>query len=71
MTLPTFSVHEHMVTYENPKVIIDGIMLYREATIEINTKDMSQTFLHLLMHHMSEGHIRVKVARVKEQPCGS
>jgi hypothetical protein len=67
MTLPTFSVHEHMVTYENPKVIIDGIMLYREATIEINTKDMSQTFLHLLMHHMSEGNIRVKVAKIKEQ----
>jgi hypothetical protein len=70
MTLPTFSVHELMVTYENPKVIIDGIMLYREATIEINTKDMSQTFLHLLMHHMSEGNIRVKVARVKEQQHG-
>lgn len=67
MTLPTFSVHEHMVTYENPKVIIDGIMLYREATIEINTKDMSQTFLHLLMHHMGEGHIRVKVAKLKEK----
>lgn len=66
MTLPTFSVHEHMVTYENPKVITDGIMLYREATIEINTKDMSQTFLHLLMHHMSEGRIRVKVAKIKE-----
>ena len=70
MTLPTFNVHEHMVTYENPKVIIDGIMLYREATIEINTKDMSQTFLHLLMHHMSEGNICVKVAKVKEQQHG-
>jgi hypothetical protein len=28
---------------------------------------MSQTFVHLLMHHMGEGHIRVKVARMKEQ----
>jgi hypothetical protein len=28
---------------------------------------MSQTFVHLLMHHMGEGHIRVKVAKVKEQ----
>lgn len=65
--LPTFSVHEHMVTYENPKVITDGIVLYREATIEIDTTGMSQTFLHLLMHHMGEGNIRVKVARVKEQ----
>ena len=67
MTLPTFSVHEHMVTYENPKVITDGIVLYREATIEIDTTSMSQTFVHLLMHHMGEGHIRVKVARMKEQ----
>lgn len=65
--LPTFSVHEHMVTYENPKVITDGIVLYREATIEIDTTHMSQTFVHLLMHHMGEGNIRVKVARVKEQ----
>ena len=67
MDTPTFSVHERMVTYENPKVITDGFVLYREATIEIDTKDMSQTFLHLLMHHMGEGNIRVKVARLKEQ----
>lgn len=70
MTLPTFSVHEHMVTYENPKCITDGIVLYREATIEIDTTHMSQTFVHLLMHHMGEGNIRVKVARVKEQQHG-
>jgi hypothetical protein len=66
MTLPTFSVHEHMVTYENPKVITDGIVLYREATIEIDTTHMSQTFVYRLMHHMSEGNICVKVARIKE-----
>lgn len=66
MTLPTFSMHEHTMVYENPKVITDGLVLYREATIEIDTKDMSQTFLHLLMHHMGEGNIRVKVARMKE-----
>lgn len=66
--LPTFSVHEHMVTYENPKCITDGIVLYREATIEIDTTKMSQEFLLRLMHHMGEGHIRVKMARVKEQP---
>jgi hypothetical protein len=59
-----------MVTYENPKAIIDGIMLYKEATIEIDTRTMSQTFVQLLMHHMGEGHIRVKVARVKEQQHG-
>ena len=67
MTLPTFSVYESKVVYENPKVITDGFLMYREATIEIETKDMSQTFLHLLMHHMGEGNIRVKVARLKEQ----
>lgn len=67
MTIPTFSVHESKVVYENPKVITDGFLLYREATIEIDTKDMSQTFLHLLMHHMGEGNIRVKVARMKDQ----
>ena len=56
-----------MVTYENPKVITDGIVLYKEATIEIDASKMSQSFLHLLMYHMGEGHIRVKVARMKEQ----
>lgn len=66
MTTPTFSVYQHTMVYENPKVIMDGLVMYREATIEIDTKDMSQTFLHLLMHHMGEGNIRVKVARMKE-----
>lgn len=66
MTTPTFSVYQHTMVYENPKVIMDGLVLYREATIEIDTKDMSQTFLHLLMHHMGEGNIRVKVAKARE-----
>ena len=69
-TLPTFSVHEHMITYENPKVITDGIVLYKEATIEIDTKHMRTEFLHWLMYHMGENHIRVKVARMKEQQHG-
>jgi hypothetical protein len=68
--LPTFSVHEHMVTYENPKVITDGIVLYREATIEIDTTGMRSDFVQRLMYHMGEGHIRVKVARMKEQQHG-
>jgi len=63
MTIPTFSVHDNKVVYENP--ITDGVA--QEATIEIDTGVMSQTFLHLLMHYMGEGHIRVKVSRVKEQ----
>ena len=63
--LPTFSVHEHRVTYENPKCITDGIVLYREATLEIDTTKMGQEFLLHLMHHLSEGNIRVKVASKK------
>jgi hypothetical protein len=69
-TLPTFSVHEHMVTYENPKSITDGIVLYKEATIEIDTSHMRTDFLHRLMYHMGEGHIRVKVARMKDADHG-
>jgi len=68
--LPTFSVHEHMVTYENPKVIIDSLVLYREATIEVDSSHMGQEFLLRLMYHMGEGHIRVKVAKIKEQQHG-
>jgi len=65
--LPTFSVYEHMVTYENPKVIIDGLVLYREATIEVDSSHMGQEFLLRLMYHMGEGHVRVKVARIKDK----
>jgi hypothetical protein len=65
--IPTFNVHEHMVTYENPRVISDGIVLYREATIEIDTTNMRQDFLLYLMHYLGSGDIQVKVARMKEQ----
>lgn len=65
--LPTYTMHGHNMVYENPKAIIDGLVAYREAAIDIDTRGMSQTFLQLLMHHMSEGNIRVKVARTKEE----
>lgn len=65
--LPTFSVHQSTVVYENPKMITDGIVVYREATIEIDTTNMGRKFLLQLMHHLGEGDIRVKVGRMKEQ----
>jgi len=64
--LPTFSVRERTITHENPTLISDGLVVCQEAFIQIDTTTMSQTFVHLLMHHMSEGHIRVRVAKVKE-----
>jgi hypothetical protein len=67
MTIPTFSAYEHKIVYENPKCISDGIVLYKEATIEINTRHITDQFLQRLMYHMGEGHIQVKVARMKEQ----
>jgi hypothetical protein len=67
MTIPTFTAYEHKIVYENPKCITDGFLMYREATIEINAKSMGQDFLQRLMYHMGEGHIQVKVARMKEQ----
>jgi len=67
MTIPTFSVYESRIVYENPKCITDGFLMYQEASIEINTKSMRPEFLHRLMYHMGEGHIQVKVARLKEQ----
>ena len=70
MTLPTFSVRERTITHENPKVVSDGLVVCPEAFIEIDTTTMSNTFVHLLMHHMGEGNIRVKVAKVKEQQHG-
>jgi hypothetical protein len=66
MSLPTFSVYESKIVYENPKCITDGFLMYREATIEIDTKHIQDSFLQRLMYHMGEGHIQVKVARLKE-----
>ena len=68
--LPTFSVRDKTITHENPTLISDGLVVCQEAFIQIDTTTMSQTFVHLLMHHMGEGHIRVKVAKVKEQQHG-
>ena len=64
--LPFFDVRDTTITHRNPKMINDGIVVCQEAYIEIDTKGMSQTFVHLLMHHMSEGNIRVRVATVEE-----
>lgn len=67
MTIPTFTVQNKTITHENPTLLSDGLVVCQEAFIEIDTTSMSQTFVHLLMHHMSEGNIRVKVAKIKEQ----
>jgi hypothetical protein len=67
MTIPVFSLHENNIVYENPKCISDGLLLCKEATIEINTKHIRNDFLQRLMYHMGEGHIQVKVAKLKEQ----
>lgn len=64
--IPMFDVHQSTITHRNPKVITDGIMVCQEAYIEVDTKTMSQTFIHLLMHHMGEGHIKVRIAEKKE-----
>jgi regulator of sigma D len=63
---PFFDVRGSTITHRNPKMITDGIMVCQEAYIEINTKSMSQTFIQLLMHHMGEGHIKVRMAEKKE-----
>lgn len=68
--LPLFDVYGSTITHRNPKMIIDGIMACPEAYIEINTTTMSQTFIHLLMHHMGEGHIKVRIAEKKEKNNG-
>jgi hypothetical protein len=67
MTLPTFSVRERTITHENPKVISDGLMVCQEAYIEIDASYMRSDFVKRLMYHMGEGHIRVKMARLKEK----
>ena len=63
---PFFDVRGSTITHRNPKMITDGIMVCQEAYIEINNKSMSQTFIQILMHHMGEGHIKVRMAEKKE-----
>lgn len=64
---PTFEVTHNTITHRNPKVITDGIMMCQEAYIEINATNMSKSFLELLMHHMGEGNIKVRIAEKKER----
>ena len=63
---PMFDVSGSIITHRNPKMIVDGIMVCQEAYIEIDTTKMSPTFVQLLMHHMGEGHIKVRIAEKKE-----
>ena len=67
LNLPQFTTRGMTVVYENPRVFMDGIVMHREATIEIDASKMRRDFLLRLMWHMSEGHVRVKIARQKEQ----
>ena len=64
--IPIFYVHQSTITHRKPKMISDRIVVCQEAYIEIDTKTMSQTFIQLLMHHMGEGHIKVRIAEKKE-----
>lgn len=63
--LPLFILNENTITHRNPKMITDGITVCQEAYIEINTTSMTQGFLKLLMWHLGEGHIKVKIAEKK------
>lgn len=63
---PFFVVNEQTITHRNPKVITDGITVCQEAYIEMNTTNMTQGFLKLLMWHLGEGNIRVKIAEKKQ-----
>lgn len=45
-----------------PRLLSDGITTCKEAFLQINTAPMRQDFIKLLMHHISEGHIQVRVA---------
>lgn len=62
MSIPTFSFYAHKIVYDNPECISDGIKIYKNATIEINAKHISDQFLIHLIYHLGEGDIQVKVA---------
>ena len=51
------------ISTREPGLVSDGLVVSREAYLEVNTSVMRQDFIKLLMHHIKEGHIRVKMAR--------
>lgn len=67
VTLPVFDVLKERIVYRNPTVLSDGIAVCQEAFLEIDATKMSQDFLMRLMWHMSEGHVRVRVAEVRSK----
>ena len=65
--IPTYRVTGSNIVMTNPKTIVDGLIVYPEAHIEINAKHMSQPFLQMLMSYLGDGSICVKMIKKVEE----
>ncbi len=61
--------HEYKIVVRDPVSISNGMLLTKDAFIELDAQHMRSDFLQLFHHYYERGMIRVKVARIK--PVGA
>lgn len=61
----TIKPAESTVVIRAPKMIFDGLVMTREAFIEMDASQMRQDFLQMFVHYHDKGLIRVRVAEIK------
>ncbi len=58
---------EYKIVVRDPITINNGLVVTKDAFIELDAANMRSDFLKFFMHYYDHGMIRVKVARIKPQ----
>lgn len=59
------SRQDKKIVVRDPQVINNGMVITKEAFIELDQQNMRSDFLHYFLHYYERGMIRVKVAHVE------
>ena len=62
----TIKPAESTMVIRSPGMVTDGLVVSREAFIELDTADMRSDFVKFFQHYFEAGMIRVRVAEVKD-----
>ncbi len=58
---------EYKIVVRDPVTINNGLIVTKDAFIELDAMNMRSDFLKFFQHYYERGMIRVKVARIKPQ----
>jgi hypothetical protein len=56
---------QYKIVVRDPVTISNGMLITKDAFIELDAPNMRSDFLKFFQHYYNEGMIRVKVARIK------